>query len=112
MAAPGTPFLGGGVFVEQYSTAIPPLRWIDGGDRWPEEWYWTRGRLTNNRSGTREFLYLHFSHWQSNRWTSEAVAPWKKLERLVDLPAGRVESFMVSRDGFTRISDEERVAAE
>ncbi len=96
-----TPFLGGGKFVEQYSTNIKPLTWIDGGAHWPEKWFWDRGRLTTNRSGDREFLYLHFSHWQSNRWTGEAVAPWKKLERLVDLPAERPERFTISAQGFT-----------
>ena len=106
-----TPFLGGGRFVEQFSTNIAPLPWIDGTTRWPEEWYFDRGRLTTNRSGDRQFLYLHFSHWQSNRWTSESVAPWKKLETLVVLPPGPIDRFVVSREGFKARPDEKRSAA-
>ncbi|MFY9629168.1 MAG: DUF6625 family protein [Methylocystis sp.] len=100
-----TPFLGGALCVERYSTNIPPRTWIDGSADWPEKWFWERGRLTTNGSGDQEFLYLHFSCWQSNRWTSEAVAPWKRLERLDALPPGRVERFTISARGFTPTDD-------
>lgn len=96
-----TPFLGGGRFFEQFSTALPPLRWIDGSLDWPEEWYWERGHLTTSRSGDREFLYLHFSHWQSDRWMRGGVAAWKKLDKIVDLPPSRPERFVISARGFT-----------
>jgi hypothetical protein len=96
-----TPFLGGALLVERYSTAIRPLRWIDGGLEWPEQWFWNQGRLTTSKSGEREMLYLHFSHWQSNRWTAEGIAPWRKLERLDNLPPGRPDRFVISAKGFT-----------
>ncbi|MGE0224141.1 MAG: DUF6625 family protein [Acetobacteraceae bacterium] len=96
-----TPFLGGGYFQERHSTNIPPLRWVDGGPDFPRRWFWERGHLTTDTTGDREFLYLHFSPWQSNRWTTEAVAPWKNLPRLVNLPEGRPTGFTISRDGFT-----------
>ncbi len=96
-----TPFVGGALMVERYSTNIPPLRWIDGGTDWPEEWCWDRGRLTTCKTGDRQFLYLHFSHWQSNRWTREAVAPWRAIERLDNLPPGRCEHFVIGARGFT-----------
>ena len=96
-----TPFLGGGLFREQFSTNIRPLKWIDGGSDFPKQWYWNRGHLTTDRSGDREFLYLHFSHWQSNRWTGLEIAPWKTLDQLISLPDEPPTGFMISADGFT-----------
>lgn len=94
-------------FEEQYSTNLSSmLRWIDGGSEFPRCWYWDRGHLTTDRSGEREFLYLHFSHWQSNRWTEQAVAPWRKLDPLVRLPDGRPTGFTVSAEGFTPLPAE------
>ena len=94
------PWLGGALLREQYSTNIPPLPWVDGSQDHPTQWDWRDGKLTNNRAGTREFLYLHFSHWQSNRWTSEATAPWRALKRIDQLPPGRPGAFRISRDGI------------
>ncbi len=102
-----TPFLGGALCVERHSTNIPPLAWIDGSANWPKKWFWNRGRLTTDRSGAQEFLYLHFSHWQSNRWTQEAVAPWTKLDRLDQLPPGRIERFTISAMGFRPLDEAE-----
>lgn len=100
------PHMGGGYFEEQYSTNISSfLKWVDGGETFPERWFWNRGHLTTDRSGDREFLYLHFSHWQSNRWTDHAVAPWKKLDRLVRLPAKRPTGFTISAEGFTPLPE-------
>jgi hypothetical protein len=96
-----TPYLGGGYFNERFSTNIPPLKWIDGGTRFPQQWFWNRGRLTTDCSGDRQFLYLHFSHWQSKRWTSDEVAPWKRLEKLVRLADERPVEFTISDEGFT-----------
>jgi hypothetical protein len=97
-----TPHLGGGYFQESFSTNISDiLKWVDGGSEFPRHWYWDRGHLTTDRSGDREFLYLHFSNWQSNRWTHQTTAPWKSLDRLVDLPDGRPSGFTISAKGFT-----------
>jgi hypothetical protein len=99
------------LFVERHSTNIPPLAWIDGGSRYPEEWYWRAGRLTNDRAGDRDFLYLHFSNWQSNRWTSETVAPWKTLLTVDRIPGDDLAEFRISREGFTPIVTAKRIAA-
>jgi hypothetical protein len=95
-----TPFLGAGYFHERFSTNISTLKWIDGGMNFPRQWFWDRGRLTTDRSGDREFLYLHFSHWQSNRWTDSQVSPWKALERLDNVPDERPTAFAISANGF------------
>ena len=34
----------------------------------PGFWFWKEGKLTNEKDGEREFLYLHFMRWQTNRW--------------------------------------------
>lgn len=88
------------LFREQYSTDLPPRPWIDGTRRWPSTWYWDRGRLTTDRSGDREMLYLHFSNWQSARWTEDHVAPWSLVERLDGVDEARPERFTISADGF------------
>ena len=94
------PYLGGASLVEQFSTDIAPIRWVDGSRDYPNEWLWQAGKLTNDRTGDREFLYLHLSHWQSNRWTSEAQAPWQALAHIDQLPAGRPQAFRISRAGI------------
>jgi len=93
-------FLGGGHFEERFSTNIPPLTWVDGSADWPERWFWSEGHLTNSRTGDREFLYLHFSNWNSGRWNGGAPA-WKGLERLVQIDDPRPGSFEISAAGFT-----------
>jgi hypothetical protein len=100
-----TPYLGGGYFREQFSTSIPrrPLEWIDGSWNFPRRWFWDRGHLTTDRSGEREFLYVHLSHWQSNRWTGEALTPWKDLARLDNVTDEHPTGFVISANGFTSL---------
>ena len=54
-------------FVEQYSTPGCRHDWVDGSRDFPSEWYWDKGRLTNNRSD-REFMYFHFLKWKQKIW--------------------------------------------
>ena len=95
------PLRARGLFVERFSTAIAPLAWVDGTLDHPKQWFWRDGRLTNDRTGERQFLYLHVSHWQSNRWTSEPVAPWSTLDTIDRAPQGALTGFTISREGFT-----------
>jgi hypothetical protein len=94
-----TPFLGGGYFRERFSTNFPPLKWIDGSYNYPRHWFWQRGHLTTDVSGDREFLYLHFTNWQSSRWTSENAATWRDLAQLDNVPAKRPTAFAISAGG-------------
>lgn len=96
-----TPYLGGALLAEQFTTDIHPLPFVDGSRNWPREWRWREGKLTNDSAPGREFLYLHLSHWQSSRWTREAKAPWQALERIDRLPPGRPTAFAISRNGIT-----------
>ena len=56
------------LFVERYSTVLSSRRWHDGTMNYPQRWFWKEGKLTNEKDGEREFLYLHFMRWQTNRW--------------------------------------------
>ena len=72
-----------------------------GPNRWNARWIWRRGKLTADGVADREFLYLHFSHWQSDRWTPDGRAAWKTLERLDNCPPGSLQAFEVSAAGFS-----------
>lgn len=91
------------LLVEQYSTSLPGLLWIDGTQNFPTEWYWREGRLTSNASGDREFLYVHFTHWNSDRWTDGRGAAWRNVFPLVKITETRPKAFTISRDGFTAL---------
>ncbi|HKH46326.1 MAG TPA: DUF6625 family protein [Thermoanaerobaculia bacterium] len=98
------------LFVERYSTVLSPRGWHDGTMKYPQQWFWQRGRLTNERDGEREFLYLHFMRWQSGRWMTDRPAPgeaaWLRLERIVQVDWHRAaaEGFCIGPEGFTDIS--------
>jgi hypothetical protein len=96
-------------FVEQYSTVLSSRGWHDGTMNYPLRWFWRNGRLTNERDGAREFLYLHFMRWQSGRWLSNPPAPteaaWTRLDRLVHVDWRQAtEGFCISPDGFTPLA--------
>jgi len=54
-------------FVERFSTPHRRIPWVDGSRNFPNEWYWDKGRLTNNVSD-QQFMYLHFLYWKQNFW--------------------------------------------
>ena len=76
--------------------------WIDGTYNYPDEWYWKDGKLTNNKDGGREFLYLHFMHWKGGWWPRFCGnAQWEKLEKLVHLKSGdSAKGFRINEFGF------------
>ncbi len=97
------------LYKEQYSTILSPIKWLDGSSDHPQQWFWKDGRLTNDRDN-REFMYLHFMNWKSNRWLPkklrEAPAAWSSLDRLVkiDIDQARQNGFQISSKGFTSIN--------
>jgi hypothetical protein len=80
----------------------PKLAWTDGTFRFPSEWYWRDGRLTNDVDGDREFPYLHFMHWKGGAWPRQCGnAQWEKLDRLVHVPRGAARrGFKITESGF------------
>jgi hypothetical protein len=99
------PKLGTALFREHFSTDIRPRPWVDGSQTYPTEWTWDQGRLTNDHTGEREFLYVHLSHWASNRWTREPIAPWKTALAMVPVKATPLR-YSISRRGFEPIGGE------
>ncbi|HAD31294.1 MULTISPECIES: DUF6625 family protein [unclassified Methylophaga] len=97
------------LYKEQFSTVLSPIKWIDGSSEHPQQWFWKDGHLTNDRDN-REFMYLHFMNWKSNRWLPknlrDAPAAWTSLDKLVqiDIEQARKNGFQISPQGFTPIN--------
>jgi hypothetical protein len=98
------------LFVERHSTVLSARGWHDGTMNYPRRWFWRRGRLTNERDGAREFLYLHFMRWQSPRWINNPPAPGEAAwvgRDIVHLDWRRAaEGFCISPEGFTPLPAE------
>lgn len=94
------------LFVERHSTVLSTRGWHDGTLNYPAYWTWRAGRLTNDRDGAREFLYLHFMRWQSAHWINNPPLPgeaaWVGREVIhVDWRRGATDGFRISAAGFT-----------
>ncbi|AMN43139.1 DUF6625 family protein [Rhodoplanes sp. Z2-YC6860] len=95
-------------FVERHSTVLSPRGWHDGTMNYPQRWFWRRGHLTNERDGSRDFLYLHFMRWKSTRWINNPPLPGEGAwvgRKFVDADWRRAatEGFCISPAGFTAI---------
>jgi hypothetical protein len=95
------------LFTERYSTVLSPRGWHDGTMNYPQRWFWKRGRLTNERDGAREFLYLHFMRWQSPRWINNPAQPgeaaWVGRDIIGMDWRHAADGFCVSPAGFAAI---------
>jgi hypothetical protein len=96
------------MFVERYSTVLSVRGWHDGSMNYPQRWFWRRGRLTNERDGEREFLYLHFMRWQSAHWINNPPVPgeaiWVGREIIhFDWRRAAADGFCISPEGFASI---------
>jgi len=88
---------------ESFNTPLSPFKpWTNGRFRFPKEWYWRDGVLTNDLDGPRQFSHLHFMHWKGGKWPRECGnAQWERLTRVVHIPAGEVKAgFRVNSTGF------------
>ena len=56
-------------FTEAYSTPNGCIAWHDGQDRFPRQWRWHRGQLSNDLDGDRGFPYFHFACWKRAEWS-------------------------------------------
>jgi hypothetical protein len=78
----------GNYFVEQYTTPLTPSLWYDGQVSHPRVWYWSRGKIYNDRDGPRQFLYLHFMNYKYNRYMNPIYgnkAPWGNLRTVMHI---------------------------
>jgi len=96
-------------FKEQYSTILFPHPWVDGTMEHPQLWYWRKGKLTNNKDGNREFMYLHFMNWKSSLWLRKMwgdKAAWESLDKLNYVPKENVSiGWAIGRDGFHSLDE-------
>jgi hypothetical protein len=105
------PYWWGRVFVERHSTILAPWPWHDGSPDHPTVWFWKDGRLTNERDGDREFLYLHFMNLKSSRYLPKSggldKAPWERLSSVVSSDWRRAanEGFCVSPRGIHPVDE-------
>jgi hypothetical protein len=96
------------LFVERHSTVLSVRGWHDGTMNYPRRWFWRRGKLTNERDGEREFLYLHFMRWQSAHWINNPPVPgeaaWVGHDIIhTDWRKAATDGFSISPAGFTSI---------
>ena len=96
------------LFVERHSTVLCWRGWHDATMNYPQRWFWQRGRLTNERDGERQFLYLHFMRWQSARWINNppslGEAAWVGREIVhMDWRNAGNEGFSIGPAGFSPI---------
>ena len=95
---------------ESFNTPLSRLiPWRDGTYRFPTEWQWEDGRLTNDLDEGVEFSHLHFMHWKGGPWARRCGnAQWERLDSVVHVdPAQASRGFRINATGFHEL----RVAA-
>jgi len=93
-------------FVEQYSTILAPISWVDGSYDHPTTWFWRKGHLTNSKNGEREFMYLHFMNFKSDKWLKKELRPakWSLIDTIVQEEFSESwNGFMISETGFKKL---------
>ena len=79
------PYKRNHLFQERFSTILSERPWLDGSYKYPDRWFWYRGKLTVE-SG-EELMYLHFMNWKSSRYLKgryKDQPTWESLSRIVD----------------------------
>lgn len=84
-------------FTEAFSTPGGCIKWHDGTDNFPHQWYWRDGHLTNDRDGDRRFPYFHFVCWKRNEWPQLPQPDPAEVKRLAAEPA-----WVIDATGFHR----------
>lgn len=82
-------------FVEAFSTPNGCIAWVDGGNEFPQCWFWREGRLSNDLNPGREFPYFHFVVWKRDAWPKLSEPSPERLEALARQPL-----WQISEHGF------------
>ncbi len=94
-----------GYFKESYSTPYSVCPWKDGTFNFPTEWYWNKGKLTNNKDDS-EYPYFHFMIWKGCRW-SKNKNTWNQLDKskkIVHFDFKKpISGFKITKEGFFKI---------
>jgi len=96
------PYKRNHLFQERCSSILTGHPWLDGSYKYPDRWFWYRGKLTVE-SG-EELMYLHFMNWKSSRYLRGQKASWESLSRIVDPNlTDPSQGFCISHLGFTHL---------
>ncbi|UVJ44442.1 hypothetical protein NVV94_02210 [Pseudomonas sp. LS1212] len=82
-------------FTEAFSTPGGVIKWHDGSDDFPRQWYWRDGCLSNDRDGNRTFPYFHFVCWKRNEWSRLPEPDQAHIKQLAQKPA-----WVIDETGF------------
>lgn len=100
------------LFNEQYSTILSSIPWSNGSVEHPQTWLWNQGKLTNTKDGDREYCYLHFMNWKSNRYLpgelKDEPAAWQRISSIVKANY-KDKQWLITPNGFEQVTDTARV---
>ena len=82
-------------FTEAFSTPGGCIKWHDGTDDFPQQWFWRDGKLINDRDGDRPFPYFHFVCWKRNEWSRLSQPNQAEIRRIA---AGH--AWIINATGF------------
>lgn len=91
-------------FIEAFSTPGGCIKWHDGSEDFPLQWYWRDGCLTNDRDGERTFPYFHFVCWKHNEWSKLPVPDAVEIQQLAT-----TSSWVIDATGFHQGSHDSMV---
>lgn len=91
--------------IESFSTPdIPLIPWRDQSFVFPTEWYWNKGKLTNNKDTGIGFLYFHFMTWKGN--IHFQGGQWLRLKRIVHFDYRKADlGWKINKKGFFKIEN-------
>lgn len=78
-------------FSEAFSTPNAGRPWLDGRMRFPSNWYWTHGQLSNDLDRGRAFPYLHFLSWKKSAWKQYVQPEAQVLQQLAQCGSWRID---------------------
>lgn len=78
-------------FSEAFTTPNGRVQWIDNSYKFPTEWRWSKGRLINNLTGSKEFPYFHFIAWKNEFYKFEACTDQSELNS---------KCLVITKEGF------------
>ena len=92
---------------EQYTTPFTQIPWLDGtiNSEQPNTWYYINGVITNNKDGSRSFIYLHFMNFKNSQWRHDGTkAPWEGLSSICFAEAKDIrKGIIIDQSGIKRI---------
>lgn len=90
--------------VEQYTTPFLSKPWLDGSinSNQPDVWFYKDGIITNNRDGSRQFMYLHLMNFKNSQWRHDGTkAPWEGLKQICNArEEDMIKGIIIDKNGI------------